>query len=118
MTVHRVCSSTELPPGARTRLTVGGREIVVMNIGGRYHAMRNRCAHQGGPIAEGAITCAVRASKESAWHAESVDRDGVIRCPWHALEYDLASGRALGGWNWRVKVYPVQLRAGYVEVVI
>ena len=117
MSAHRVCAVEDLPPGKRVVVRVGGREIAVLNVDGSFVAVRNRCAHQGGPVGEGPLTRTVVASVATGW--EPVVRAGaVIRCPWHALEYDLDTGDAPCDGRWRVKVYETSVREGYVEVVV
>jgi 3-phenylpropionate/trans-cinnamate dioxygenase ferredoxin subunit len=112
-----VCSVEELPPGSRRVVRIDGREIAVINVEGDFVALRNRCAHQGGPLGEGPLTQTVVGSEASGWALEL--RDGaVIRCPWHGLEYDVTSGRVPCDHRWRVKVYETRVRGGHVEVTV
>ena len=43
-------------------------------MGGKYHALDERCTHRGGPLSEGSL------------------EDGVITCPWHYGQFDFATG--------------------------
>ncbi len=114
---HRVCAVDELPPGSRRVVRIDGRELAVINVEGEFIALRNRCAHQGGPLGEGPLTRTVVGSEASGWEPEPWDGI-VIRCPWHGLEYDVSSGRVPGDPRWRVKVYETRVRDGHVEVTV
>ena len=105
----------ELPPGACRIVEVGGRSIGVLNVDGRYHALRNVCPHQGAPLCEGTVSGTM---VPSAPHEYVYGLEGrVLRCPWHKFEFDLETGRALHDpERWRVKVYPVAVEDGLVVV--
>jgi 3-phenylpropionate/trans-cinnamate dioxygenase ferredoxin subunit len=115
MSAHRVCAADELAPGERLFVELEGREIAVLNVDGLFVAVRNRCAHQGGPLGQGPITRTVVASEETGWEPK-VLAGCVIRCPWHALEYETTSGRVPCDRRWRVKVYETCVVDGWVEV--
>ena len=92
-------------------MTVAGREIGIFNVGGRYFALRNRCAHQGGPVCEGELLGRLT----SSWPGEH-DYDATVKlleCPWHGWEYDLTTGQS---WfdprSVRVRPYPVDVERG------
>lgn len=106
-----VAETTDLPPGARRIVEVGGRSIGVFNVGGEYLAVRNRCPHQGGPLCEGVTVGALTSDQPGEY---DYTRPGeVIRCPWHAWEFDLRTGAS---WfdpsRQRVRAYEVEVRAG------
>ena len=106
-----VAETTDLPPGARRIVEVGGRSIGVFNVGGEYLAVRNRCPHQGGPLCEGVTVGALTSDQPGEY---DYTRPGeVIRCPWHAWEFDLRTGAS---WfdpaRQRVRAYDVEVRAG------
>ena len=85
-----VAETDELPPGTRRIVEVAGRSIGVFNVGGEYLAVRNRCPHQGGPLCEGVTVGALTSSQPGEYLHE---RPGeIIRCPWHAWEFDLRTG--------------------------
>jgi 3-phenylpropionate/trans-cinnamate dioxygenase ferredoxin subunit len=98
----------ELPPGSRRIVEVAGRSIGVFNVGGDYLAVRNRCPHQGGPLCEGVQLGEVTSSGPGEYR---YDRPGeIIRCPWHAWEFDLRTGAS---WfdpeRKRVRSYEVEV---------
>jgi len=105
---HVVCRAADLPPGERRIVEVEGRSIGVFNVGGEFFAIRNRCPHQGGPLCEGVQVGALTSDGPGDYLHE---RPGeIIRCPWHAWEFDLRTGRS---WfdpkRRRVRAYEVAL---------
>ena len=101
-----VCAADELPPGSRRIVTVGSRSIGVFNVGGRYHALRNVCPHQGAPLCEGPLTGTTLPAPPGTFR---YGRGGeILRCPWHGWEFDVTSGRSIFNPHAvRVRAYPV-----------
>lgn len=105
-TLQRICSVEELPSGASTIVSVGRHSIGVFNVGGRYFAFLNRCPHAGAPLCRGRITGMAVARGpgfDVVW-----ERDGeLLRCPWHAWEFELETGRSVSSARIRAKTYEV-----------
>ena len=68
---------TELPPGSATRVRLEGRAIALFNVGGAFHAVNDRCPHEGGRLSSGSV------------------EEGAVRCPVHGACFALATGEAL-----------------------
>lgn len=66
-----------LGEGYRQVFQLQGRSLLLMVVEGRTLLLENRCPHQGAALNKASITA------------------GVLRCPRHGIEFDLASGRAL-----------------------
>ncbi len=65
---------TAVPKGAMRSIMIGGKEIMVVNVGGNLYALDNKCTHMGGPLAKGKL-------------------DGfVVTCPWHGSQFDVRTG--------------------------
>lgn len=110
---HVVASVAELPPGSRRVVSIGRRSIGVFNIDGAYYALSNVCPHAGGPLCLGDVTGTTEA-KERHYDVEWV-RDGqIIRCPWHAWEVDIKTGRTLAGPEVTVRTFKVAVEDGQV----
>ena len=62
----------------RKVVTVGGRCVLVCNVGGVHYAVENRCTHQETTLHEGRI------------------RHGFIACPLHGVRFDLKTGEPKG----------------------
>jgi len=111
----QVCGATELAPGQRRAVEVGRRSICVLNSGGRFFAVRNRCPHQGSQLCFGTVGGTMLPSRP---HQLVFGLEGqVLRCAWHAWEFDLETGRSLfDPEGKRVKVYPAGVDDGMVWV--
>lgn len=110
-----VGSSADIPPGQRKIINVPGiGEVGVFNIRGEFFAVRNVCPHQGGPMCRGKLTGTTRACFIPGTRPElEYIRDGeILRCPWHAWEFDIRTGEALFGERTRVVVYDVHVEGG------
>ncbi|HDY69610.1 MAG TPA: thiamine pyrophosphate-binding protein [Actinobacteria bacterium] len=88
----------ELRDGQVKRVTAAGREVALVRLKGRYGALDGRCAHMGGPLAEGTV------------------EKGMLICPWHGWGYDPFTGEDPRGVHEAVAVYPVEERDGGVYI--
>ena len=69
------CKASELEPGSTKKISVDGKEIVVVNVGGNYFACDDTCTHSGASLSEGTI-------------------DGqTITCGWHGAQFDCTNGK-------------------------
>jgi nitrite reductase/ring-hydroxylating ferredoxin subunit len=110
MARHVVARADEIPPGGRKIVEVAGRSIGVFNLDGEFHALRNRCPHQGGPLCEGQVLGAISAVGPGEY--EYGRRGELVRCPWHAWEFDIRTGQSwVDPERTRVKAYPVDVLA-------
>lgn len=95
---YRVADIDELPPGRVKTVTAGTQSMALTHIDGEYHAMDNRCPHQGGPLGEGSI---------------ETGKDGqcMLRCPWHGWDFDPKTGLPPGGHeDSGQQLHPVEVR--------
>ena len=85
-----------------TTVVAAGRAICLTRTAAGYGALDNHCPHQGGPLGDGQIA------------------DGYVICPWHAYEYDPASGMPPPGFSDGATAYAVDQRADglYVELPV
>jgi nitrite reductase (NADH) small subunit len=96
----RVSSKAEIPSGQGRMFEVNGRQVAVFNVGGKFHAIDNRCEHQGGPLAEGEL-------------------DGcVVICPWHGWTYDVTTGGSPDDPDTRVRRFDVKVEGDEVLVAV
>ena len=103
-----VGSVEELPPGSRRIVEVEGRSIGVFNVGGEFLAIRNRCPHQGGPLCEGVQLGEL--TSEGPGDYRYARPGEIIRCPWHAWEFDLRTGASwFDPQRKRVRSYEVEV---------
>jgi len=92
MPFHVVAQVSDIPVGQRKLVEVKGREVVIFNHEGEFFAVLNRCPHQGGRLCDGLLTVAI--TSDEPGHYEYVPERQVIRCPWHAWEFDIRTGKS------------------------
>lgn len=106
-----VAAVGEIPPGGRKIIEVDGISVGIFNVAGEYVAFRNRCPHQGGPLCEGKLWGFVES--ELPGQTRLIRPGEVLKCPWHAWEYDLRTGQS---WYQtarpRARRYPVRVEPG------
>jgi 3-phenylpropionate/trans-cinnamate dioxygenase ferredoxin subunit len=104
--MHVVGRVAEIPPGERKIVALEGRSIGVFNVRGTFHALRNACPHQAGPLCLGTITGLLTATDQR--NLELAREGEIIRCPWHGWEFDLTTGRSIfNPHRLRVRAYRV-----------
>ncbi|HEX4078632.1 MAG TPA: Rieske (2Fe-2S) protein [Rhizomicrobium sp.] len=91
-------SQAELGQTGRKLLRRDGRQVLLVETGGRVFAIANRCPHEGYPLGEGTL-----------------GPDCVLTCNWHNWKFDLASGAALVGRD-PVRTYATEIRDGEILV--
>jgi nitrite reductase/ring-hydroxylating ferredoxin subunit len=114
---HVIDRAENIPLGDRRIVTIDGRSIGVLNIGGTFHALRNTCPHRGAPLCEGVVkgTMADTPAHEYAY----VRHNEFIVCPWHGYEFELATGRSIVEPDrTRVRVYDVAVEDGDVVLYV
>jgi nitrite reductase/ring-hydroxylating ferredoxin subunit len=79
MPTVKVCSKSDVKPGGLKLVTAGGKDLVVANIDGNFYAMDNWCTHEQGNLSEGALN------------------KNVLTCPEHGAQFDVTTGKVLGG---------------------
>jgi 3-phenylpropionate/trans-cinnamate dioxygenase ferredoxin subunit len=111
MKKHVVAPVGEIPPGGRKLVTLDGRAVVIFNVAGEFFALNNRCPHRGGSLVQGHLTGLVEASAPGEYCYSR--RGEIIRCPWHAWEFDVRTGRS---WcdpqRLRARQYAVSVEPG------
>ena len=73
----KVADTSTLPAGKTMLVTAGGKEILLANVDGAYHAIANKCTHLGGSLAKGTFT------------------GSVVTCPRHGAQFDVKTGQAV-----------------------
>jgi sulfoxide reductase heme-binding subunit YedZ len=87
----------EIPEKRARVVCLRGRErVAVFRYGGRVSAVSNVCAHQAGPLGEGAII------------------DGCVTCPWHGYQYRPEDGQSPPPYTEKIPTYEVRVEGGRV----
>lgn len=115
-----VAEEPEIQPGERKFVTVNGNSIGVFNIGGEYHALKNECAHQHGPVCTGKIMQDLvgEFTEPGKLVKESFTDTPTIACPWHGWEYDIRTGVHLGDSSTKLITYHTIVEDGQVFIEI
>ena len=96
--------STQTPPpsaGKAVRVAAGGKTVAVFNVDGALRAIDAACPHVGGPLERGAVA------------------GGVVTCPLHGSQFDLATGALKRGPAARaVTSYPVRVENGNLVIEV
>lgn len=110
-----LCQTEDVAPGTMRSYQVGRVRVVVIHSPAGFSVLRDACPHQGAPLSEGLL---VGTMLPGAYGEYRLGRLGeVVRCPWHAWEFDARTGRSLvDPENDRVKSYPVSVTDGSVYV--
>ncbi len=66
---------SEYKEGMKKKVLVEGQEILLARVGGKFHAVGNRCPHMGGELAAGQL------------------KGTIITCPLHGSQFDITDGR-------------------------
>ena len=74
----KVCAVNDLKPGECKMVEANGTPVALYNVGGRYYATHNTCAHRGGPLGEGSL------------------EGEVVTCQWHGFQFNVTSGQCVG----------------------
>jgi len=89
----------ELPPGRMKRIDIGGRRILLANVGGRYCAADDTCTHEEASLSTGVLL------------------GELVKCPLHGSRFNVCSGKALEEpAEEDLRTYPVRLEGGRVLV--
>jgi nitrite reductase (NADH) small subunit len=113
-------ASSFADPGRKV-VDIGGVEIGIFQLDGRFYAYENNCPHQQGPACQGKIlpltTEAVMEDKTSIGRVFSKDHTNVV-CPWHGFEFDIRTGEHVTIKRVKLRAVPVRVEGGEVYVTL
>lgn len=91
----------EVPPGTMRGVDVDGRAVLLANVEGEIHAVRNTCPGSVAPLSLGFFT------------------PPVVICPWHNDAFDVRTGkRADGSPGPGLDVLPVSVQDGAILIAV
>jgi 3-phenylpropionate/trans-cinnamate dioxygenase ferredoxin subunit len=87
---------------------VGGHQLLLANLDGRFYAVARKCTHFGGNLCNGKLV------------------DGIVTCHKHGARFDLRTGRAVGQATMLIfhklpkdlRSYPVKIEGDQVLIGI
>lgn len=96
-----ICGIGDVANGRHKCVVVDGQPILVFNLNGVFHALRNRCTHLDFPLEGG---------RQLGWE---------IICRQHGARFDIRDGRVLGGPAIDpVTTFETQVRDGRVGLLM
>lgn len=70
-----VAKLDEVPAGKMKHIEFNGKEIMIVNLGGKFYALNDRCSHTNAPLSMGHI------------------QDSILTCPMHGARFDITTGK-------------------------
>lgn len=89
---------SDIPDGGVRALVLAGEKLLMSRQGGVVTCFQNACAHLGLPLEDGDVV------------------NGIITCPHHDFQYDLASGECLTAPEVQLQAHAVRVIDRRVEV--
>lgn len=99
MAFQKVASASDIPAGEMQIVEVGGREIVIANLGTKFVAFQNECTHREGPLGEGIL------------------EGNVVECPFHAGQFNVETGEVVAAPpDEPIATFPVQVDGDEISI--
>ncbi len=74
----KVATKNQISEGAMIKVHVDDEEVLLVNVGGGFYALANKCPHMHGDLSAGKL-------------------DGeVVTCPRHGSKFNVTTGEAVG----------------------
>jgi nitrite reductase/ring-hydroxylating ferredoxin subunit len=77
MTFIKVAKTVDVPSDKMKHVEVEGKEIMIANVGGKFYAIGDRCAHMNVRLSMGTLT------------------NTVVTCPAHFSRFDVITGKLI-----------------------
>jgi nitrite reductase/ring-hydroxylating ferredoxin subunit len=91
--------ASELPPGERLFVEIGGKPLVIFNIAGELFSIADVCSHDEGPVGEGSL------------------EGYTITCPRHGAQFDVRTGQVTQmPAVVDIPAYPVRVVEGTIQL--
>jgi len=72
-----VAKINEISDGKIKHIEVGGKEVLIANVGGEFYAISDRCGHMNALLSMGNL------------------KGNAVTCPFHGARFDVTTGRKL-----------------------
>jgi nitrite reductase/ring-hydroxylating ferredoxin subunit len=70
-----VAKLDEVPVGKMKHIELNGKEIMIVNLDGKFYVLNDRCSHTNAPLSMGHI------------------QDSILTCPMHGARFDITTGK-------------------------
>jgi 3-phenylpropionate/trans-cinnamate dioxygenase ferredoxin subunit len=78
MGLKKVADTSELPAGKMMKVSLDGKDVLLVNVDGSYYAIDNKCTHMGGSLVDGTL------------------EGKIVTCPRHGSKFDVTTGHTVG----------------------
>jgi len=75
----KVAETQEIPVGTMKMIKPGEKEILIVNLEGKFYAIGNKCTHMGGGLSKGTL------------------EGNVVTCPRHGAKFEVMTGKSVAG---------------------
>ena len=79
MSYIEVGQVSQVSPGTMKSFSVGGKQICVANIDGKFYAIDNLCTHASGDLSKGKL------------------EGKIVTCPNHGSKFNVTTGKCIAG---------------------
>jgi nitrite reductase/ring-hydroxylating ferredoxin subunit/uncharacterized membrane protein len=94
-----VIAAADVPEETPTKVSLGATSVMLVRRGDVVHALKETCAHAGGPLSKGEL------------------KGDTITCPWHFSTFRITDGAVVHGpASSRQVSYAARINAGQVEL--
>lgn len=93
-----VCAVSEIGEGKQFRFELDGREFMICNRDGNFHAVDGVCPHRGALLIQGDVS------------------GTTVSCPWHGWEFDIVSGEGMTNPSSSLCKHPVTVENGTIFI--
>jgi len=77
MNFVKVAKVNEVPTGTMKHVEAGGKELCIVNVGGRFSVIGDRCGHENARLSKGTLA------------------GTIVTCPMHSSKFDVTTGKKL-----------------------
>lgn len=99
-TYHPVVAESAFPEDGKITVRLAGWSVLVVRTDEGFRAVNDRCTHQAALLSPGRV------------------RRGAIMCPLHGARFEAATGRCIGGAYADLRVFPLRMTDGTIEVAV
>jgi len=75
----KACKTSDVPSGGLKQVKVGGKDLVIADVDGKYYAIDDWCTHEEGNLSEGDLN------------------KNILTCPEHGAQFDVTTGHVVLG---------------------
>jgi nitrite reductase/ring-hydroxylating ferredoxin subunit len=79
MAFVKAVETAEVPVGKMKKVELEGKEILIVNVEGKYYAIPDRCTHRNGDLSMGTL------------------EGKIVTCPLHGSQFDVTTGKNIRG---------------------